>query len=455
MIKIIFVSFAILVIACTKPNPNRCCTDEADCMAQGLPTDSQCSEGLLCRGGQCIAQMCSSATDCDASAPFCVDQSCTESCTADDQCPGFAGSANQQFCESGACVQCHSGSNADCGGTTPVCEAGACRACSTHSECASGVCTADGSCAIETDIAYVEPGASDLADCSKATKCSLAHGASLGKRYVLLSPGTFTLTATLLLSGTISLIGSTSTKPSITMTGTGPVLRVAAFGDVSVENLEVRGGPGAGVDCPASPTGTRKLQVIDVEVRQNTGTGIQAQACTVIASRSVFANNGINGLSVTDGSGTIDECYSLANGSDGFSLDLGVYTVRNSIAARNVGSGIIVNPTPGTLVEFCTSVDNMGGAIDCLSAGYSFPNNVLARNGSNSSQCTFPSSIISAGITGLNFKSPDVAPYDYHITAGSIAIDAAATASTNDHDFDGDARPQGAGRDVGADEFKP
>jgi hypothetical protein len=204
-----------------------------------------------------------------------------------------------------------------------------------------------------------------------------------------------------------------------------------------------------------SPTGTRKLRVVDVEVRQNGGTGIQGQACSFVGSRSTFANNAINGLALTDGSGTIDGCYSVSNGSDGFSLDLGVYELRNSIAARNVGSGIIVNPTPGTTVEFCTSVDNTGGAIDCLSAGYSFPNNVLARNGSNSSQCTFPSSIISNGIAGINFKSPDVAPYDYHITAGSIAIDGAVTASTNDHDFDGNSRPQGAGKDIGADEFKP
>jgi hypothetical protein len=446
----------LLLAACTKPNPNRCCTDEADCMAQGLPTDSQCDQGLLCRGGQCIAQTCASANDCDASAPFCIDSACTESCTADDQCPGFGGAANQLFCESGACVQCHPGSNADCSGATPVCDAGLCRACSAHAECSSGVCTSDGSCAAESDIAYVEPGAGNLADCSKATKCSLSYGASLGKRYVVLSPGTFTLTATLVLSGTTSLIGTPATKPSITTSGTGPILRIAAFGDISLENIEVRGGPGAGIDCPVAPTGPKNLRIVGVEIRQNGGSGLQAQGCTVNASRSIFADNVVNGVSLTDGSGTIDGCYALSNSSAGFNLDLGVYQLRNSIAARNLGSGVEINPTPGTNVEFFTSVDNAAGGIVCLAPGYSFPNNVLARNGSNSStQCTFPSSIISDVVTGINFKSPDASPYDYHITTGSIAIDAAQTSATLDHDFDGDARPQGAGRDVGADEFKP
>jgi hypothetical protein len=41
---------------------------------------------------------------------------------------------------------------------------------------------------------------------------------------------------------------------------------------------------------------------------------------------------------------------------------------------------------------------------------------------------------------------------DYHITAGSVAIDAADPITSTDHDYDGEARPKGAARDVGADE---
>ncbi len=44
--------------ACTKTNPNLCCTDEADCTSKGIPTDSICSGGLICRGNQCIAETC-------------------------------------------------------------------------------------------------------------------------------------------------------------------------------------------------------------------------------------------------------------------------------------------------------------------------------------------------------------------------------------------------------------
>src|SRR5512147_1820838 len=73
----------VALVACTKPNPNRCCTDEADCMAHGIPNGSTCADGLLCRGNQCIAVTCSGAAECDLSAPYCVDASCSEACTVD------------------------------------------------------------------------------------------------------------------------------------------------------------------------------------------------------------------------------------------------------------------------------------------------------------------------------------------------------------------------------------
>ena len=79
----------VAVAGCTKQNPNLCCTDEADCAAQGLSNDAQCGDGLLCRGNQCIAVSCSASNECDASAPYCVDSSCAEACIGDEQCPGF------------------------------------------------------------------------------------------------------------------------------------------------------------------------------------------------------------------------------------------------------------------------------------------------------------------------------------------------------------------------------
>jgi hypothetical protein len=59
--------------------------------------------------------------------------------------------------------------------------------------------------------------------------------------------------------------------------------------------------------------------------------------------------------------------------------------------------------------------------------------------------------VLGADPSSAHFVSPDVQPYDYHLGAGSVAIDA-ATMATLDHDFDGEPRPKGAARDIGADE---
>lgn len=44
---------------------------------------------------------------------------------------------------------------------------------------------------------------------------------------------------------------------------------------------------------------------------------------------------------------------------------------------------------------------------------------------------------------------------DFHLALGSPAIDTADPAATESVDFDGTVRPQGAGRDKGAFEYKP
>jgi hypothetical protein len=50
--KPLWVLALVVAGACTKPNPNRCCVDEADCEAKGIAVGSFCDQGLVCRGNQ-------------------------------------------------------------------------------------------------------------------------------------------------------------------------------------------------------------------------------------------------------------------------------------------------------------------------------------------------------------------------------------------------------------------
>jgi hypothetical protein len=97
-----------LAVGCgSKVNPDVCCTDDASCAAQGLPNTAQCTDGLICRGNQCVAETCTTAQDCEAGAAFCTGSGlCAMTCDMDSECPGFGGDANNKFCDAGSCIEC-------------------------------------------------------------------------------------------------------------------------------------------------------------------------------------------------------------------------------------------------------------------------------------------------------------------------------------------------------------
>lgn len=469
--------FVVLLVACTKPNPNLCCTDEADCDAAGLPHDSTCAAGLVCRGHQCISEPCTTASQCEASAPYCVADLCAEACSDDLHCPGLGQRLDEVYCVDGSCHECRPGLVGDCGATTPVCDQGSCRACMAHHECDSGVCSADGRCADDASVAYVDTTGSTASECTRLAPCSSiarALDVTPPRKYVLVSPGTYPSSVTIRPVAERWIIGS-GASPVLTRSTPGPLVTVGGGSVVTLENLELVNATGVsgsddqlgyGILC-ALNNGTPTLNLKRVTVRESALAGVYGVGCILTATDSSFLNNGNDGVRLSDGTATFDRCLFTGHRRTGMDLDGGLYSVTNSFVVRNSGEsakGIALYSTnSGHRIEFNTIADNIdtssvnvGAGFQCnLSAPASFPNNIIVRNTRQTSgpACTYPSSIIlDSDVGGLKFKSPDAAPFDYHITAGSIAIDA-ATASTLDHDFDGE--PRAAPRDVGADEYRP
>lgn len=248
----------------------------------------------------------------------------------------------------------------------------------------------------------------------------------------------------------------------------GPVVVVEGAVNLRIDNVELSGATGDPSNAPLNAGsglycrrtgGSPEVEFRDVLVKNNSYTGIRSLTCTITAIRSVFVGNPM-GVLLQDSTVTIDRSQFMANGT-GANLDGGRFAITNSIAARNDGAGIeLYSEVTGNKLEFNTIVDNAhaiagSAGFNCnLTVTTAFPNNLLARNGAATigTNCTYPGSIIvDSDISSIKFKQPDAAPYDYHLMPGSMAIDM-ATVSTMDHDFDGDARPKGAGRDVGADE---
>jgi hypothetical protein len=281
--------------------------------------------------------------------------------------------------------------------------------------------------------------------------------------------GDYALATTLTANGKHVIIGR-GNRPRLLRTTAGPIVTITN-GDLTLDHMAVVGATASsneddGLGIASVPmSGTSTLTVRDVEITDCASAGVGAGRSTIRAVSSTFARNG-NGVQTGDGTATFDRCVISDNRHSGLVLDGGLYTLTNNYIVRNKdGWGVNMYVTaPGSRVEFNTiadnlSPDNLGAGFNCNMTDMTatFPNNIIVRNARQvqGTACSYPNSlIIDSDVSDLKFKSADTQPYDYHIGAGSIAIDA-ATASSEDHDFDGDVRPAGAGRDIGADEFVP
>lgn len=382
-------------------------------------------------------------------------------CTSSAQCE-----APTPVCDTsggGACVQCIApDETAACTGTTPICDAAhTCRACEAHAECASQLCLPDGSCGDQSQIAYVAKAGTGT-DCTLAAPCPLlADALAKDLPYVkIAATGTANASSSTIIDGQAVTIFA---EPGASMDrdGDGPLLEVrSADADVTIYGLKLTGANGSsGVGATLTPNGGNpKLTLIGTTITNNQGGGLAITGGFLTVSRSTISLNQAGGISITGAGSTfsITNSFIYRNGDE----NSGTYGGVN-IGIATAGSNVF---------EFNTVTDNQaainGGGVICNIATFTAPNNIIARNevgGSTSAAgaqtsgaCTYPSSLVQNDVSGLAFVDAEVpAPFDYRILTGSTAIDAATTTSSVVIDHDGDARPQGANKDIGADELKP
>jgi hypothetical protein len=217
-----------------------------------------------------------------------------------------------------------------------------------------------------------------------------------------------------------------------------------------------------------------------VKLTGNQGLGLSAQGGNVSVSQSTISANTGGGITFSGGTLAISQSTLSANTGGGISVSNATFDITNNFIFRNgnattatVGGASLAPVAAGaSAFSFNTVVDNsiqnssaLAGGVFCDTAGFAAVNNIIMRNFVNneanrnnsntSGLCTHPTSLIAPAATAAKFVSPDDNPYNYHLTAGSSAIDAATTSSTIAVDADGDLRPQGAQKDIGADEYKP
>ncbi|HEY1558929.1 MAG TPA: right-handed parallel beta-helix repeat-containing protein [Kofleriaceae bacterium] len=452
--------------ACSKANPNRCCVDEADCTANDIPQGSTCSDGLVCRGNQCIAEVCTTTAECDPAAPYCASGGlCSSTCDDNSQCPGFGQDASDKICSNRTCLQCVAAS--DCPTQQPVCDNNSCRACAMDSECASGACADDGSCVDTSAVIYIDAAQGlDAGRCTQSAPCKslqFAVSSALPTRsHIVMAPGLYV--------GSTQINSMVTQAPVVTVHGHGASIESAAGSDnnaitvddvaATLEDLDFPGGDAMFATSIVSLTAPCNVYRVTIE---DTG-GIGAGANMTIEDVTITNTNVGDAIDVGLGSHlSLDRGVINAGQNGGLvATNGGVVAITNLLVFGTIGPGIDLAAATGS-VAFTTVADTgLGGstprAFDC-SAGLSVTSSIIwtplgppiGGGCSLNSDIAGPTPVL--GTTNQDPMFVDEAHRNYHISASSPAKDQVDTGPAND--FEGDPRPQGARYDIGADEAPP
>lgn len=380
------------------------------------------------------------------------------SCSTDTQCT-IAGAT---VCDTATsmCVQCTADKPAACAGATPVCGGDdACQACTAHTQCATSACLPDGSCGDDTNVAYVDPAGSDNDTCTKATPCKVVAKALATKRPFIKFHGITDEAVIIELGRSVTFLADPSAQ--LTRGVGGPIVTVRDDNtSLKVYDLSISNGPnnvnGAGIVLQAG--GTASVSLVRATVSNNPGGGIVASGGALTVSRSTVNGNRGGGIAVAGNGVSFDitNTFIYRNG-DGSESTFGGLNLGVAVAGTN---RLAFN----TIVDNQSSINSAG--VICAVPTLLAPNNIVARNavaGSTTATaaqvsangCQYPTSKIQSDAAGLTFVDSEApAPFNYHLAAGSSAIDQATTPVDVAVDIDGDVRPQGAQKDIGADEYK-
>lgn len=454
---------AVILSACSRPNPVVCCSSTDDCNSIGI-SDSErtCALGLACRDHECQIpldapqQECIQSSDCSGTTPVCApDRTCVE------------------------CV-----ASTDCSSSAPTCDPvnHTCRGCAVDTECDSGACDGvTGLCVAETSIAYASPAGSSTAPCNQAQPCSIQRAfaiTDLSRDTVKMAPGAYTGSITVT-NKTVNVHGDGATLSSTN----GETLTVNDRGRLHVSGLIIIAGgtTNNAVNCESLNNVDVPRLVLDRAQVESLRNGVTLYKCIATITRSKLRTTGSNSALFASDASTADvERTTLLGG--GFvvgSANASLVRLTNSVIGNPTSGEDAFFPVGGAVtVSFSTVINARGGcgsgAAVCSGSspnGVCYDNSIVANlvagaptDSVYGTACVANHTLVypqTATIAGTNNKL-GVNPLlsapgsgDFRLLPGSPAIDAADPLTTITQDHDGLLRPQGTAPDMGAFEFTP
>jgi Right handed beta helix region len=299
-------------------------------------------------------------------------------CSSDTECT--SGVCNTETSE---CVACLPDKDQACTGPTPVCGGTTCRGCQAHSECDSDACLPDGTCAAEAAVIYLRAGGSGIGqgeDCLKGEPCgrleTAINLASATRPYIRVT-GTIEDSNRDVVGKTVTFLGSPNSVLRGGQIGGGtdePILDLRGAAMVTIYDLAVRDGRRSGIRLDEGSAVT--LHRSKVVSCSEEGVLISSGKATIATQSEISANgNGggtRRGVSLVVGELVVERSKISDNGGGGIVVaDNQKFTITNSfITGNRVGGGLVTPATgAGSKFEFNTVADNADTGTGVADAG--------------------------------------------------------------------------------------
>ncbi|MHC4979393.1 MAG: right-handed parallel beta-helix repeat-containing protein, partial [Planctomycetota bacterium] len=221
--------------------------------------------------------------------------------------------------------------------------------------------------------------------------------------------------------------------------------------------------------------GTAELTITGSEIHTNTSSAVYVyDSSTITISDTLFHNNTAG---VRDDAGaattiTLDRCEFYSHSKPSVYAFTGTYTVTNCLIHSNTSRAIGLEPEgagPNVTIWHCTIDDNQDEGISQQAGTSTIRNCIISNNGqagldlvSGTMDHTYnlvwnnsPDYVGTVShATELSVAPLFVSAADRHLQSGSPARNVGTDGtSMTTVDFDGDGRPEGAGWDMGCDEY--
>ncbi|MBI4557320.1 MAG: right-handed parallel beta-helix repeat-containing protein [Candidatus Hydrogenedentes bacterium] len=178
------------------------------------------------------------------------------------------------------------------------------------------------------------------------------------------------------------------------------------------------------------------------------GGGLLCSSAAATVSNCMFRHNSGGGLFSNDSTIAASNCVFVGNRAWGFivgSSEVSETVVRNCTFVRNLEAGMYIGYYSKTTVTNCIFWDNLPRAVFSYSSSASV----------SFSNVQMPEGTVYPGAGNMNADPKFLSRTfgDYRLWAGSPCVDAGTASDAPTTDILGEARPQGAGVDMGAYEF--